>query len=59
VHGRMLCAFARADAGSSSTEYALIIALIGMTLVAALNTISGGLNNSFDTLTTVIAAVLP
>lgn len=44
--------FVREESGQGMVEYGLIIALIAVALIAALGLITGGLQNTFNKITT-------
>ena len=41
-------AFSQDDSGATAIEYGLIAALIAVAIIAALNTLSGNLRNTFN-----------
>lgn len=47
-----LMAAIRSDRGQGMVEYALIIALVAIVLVAALSSLGGGIGGIFNTITT-------
>ena len=47
------------ERGQGLVEYALIIALVSVALVAALGALSGGIDNAFDDVVTALQAAVP
>jgi pilus assembly protein Flp/PilA len=45
---RLLTRFAADESGATAIEYGLIAALIAVAIIAALNTLSGNLRNTFN-----------
>jgi pilus assembly protein Flp/PilA len=45
---RLLTRFAADESGATAIEYGLIAALIAVAIIAALNTLSGNLKNTFN-----------
>jgi pilus assembly protein Flp/PilA len=45
---KLLAKFAQDESGATAIEYGLIAALIAVAIIAALNLLSGNLNNTFN-----------
>lgn len=54
---RTISRFRRDDLGATAPEYALLTALIGMGILAAIKTLSGDLSGVFNKLTTTLAGM--
>lgn len=44
--------FFKDEEGAGMVEYALLVALIGVALIGAINALTGGISDTFDSVTT-------